>query len=64
MKGLNVVSSAFLWIALAFCLTGPDPQERLGVAAGVNCSGRFDADGDGDLDLVDVAEFLNGISQI
>ena len=63
MMGLNMewreLPTIFLWIGLAFCLTGPDPQERLGIAAGVNVSGKFDADGDGDLDLLDVAEFVS-----
>jgi hypothetical protein len=40
-------------------MTGPDPQERFGIRSGVNVSRKFDYDGDGDLDLRDVAEFMN-----
>lgn len=53
----------FLWAGLCACLTGPDPQERLGIAAGVNISRHYDYDDDGDLDLRDVAEFMNRAGQ-
>jgi len=56
---LLLVVTVFHWQSVAACMTGPDPQERFGIRSGVNVSRKFDYDGDGDLDLRDVAEFMN-----
>jgi len=60
---MSVHPAVFLWIGVAFCMTGPNPQERLGISVGVNVGGKYDVDGDGDLDLFDVAVVFNEWSE-
>ena len=52
-----------LWLAIAPAMTGPNPQERLGISVGVNVGAKYDYDNDGDLDLRDVANALNRWSE-
>jgi hypothetical protein len=61
---VNKYLSGVLWIALAHCMTGPDSIERLGVQCGVNCGEKYDFDNDRDIDLRDVAEFMNRLELV
>ena len=58
---MTIAAVLLAWQSWAFCLTGPDCWLR-GFTVGVNVGSKYDLDGDRDLDLLDYADWVIGLT--